>query len=163
MFDVNRKLANMITIGVICEIFIQDDKHTAKVDINGRVTDELPILSFASKQFKVSTPLAVGQQVAVLFPDGGDWGFIIGSLYSQEINEPSIFKNGIYGFEFKDGTKIYHDINANKTNITTNGSVEITGTVTVNGDFHVNGKITDSKGAISDLRTEDSRGDIYQR
>ncbi|GEM_PF-3465393 len=163
MFDINRKFANMITIGVICEIFIENNKHTAKVDINGRVSDELPILSLASELFKISTPYEIGQQVIVLSPDGGDWGVIIGSLYSQKISEPSIFKDGVYGFEFKNGTKIYHDIKMNKTNITTNGIIDIVGKVTVNGDFHVNGKITDSKGAISDLHTVDSRGDTYQR
>lgn len=163
MFETNRKMANLITVGIVCEIFISETKHTAKVDINGRVSDELPILSFASKHLKVSTPFEIGQQVVVLFPDGGDWGVIVGSLYSQKITEPSIFTDGVYGCEFENGTKIYHDINANKTNIITSGEVNIAGKVTINGDLHVNGKITDSKGAISDLRTEDSRGDIYQR
>lgn len=163
MFDIERRLSNLITVGVICEVFVSEDKHTAKVDINGMVTDELPILSFASKQLKVSTPFETGQQVVVLFPDGGDWGVILGSLYSKKIKEPSIFEEGVYGFEFGNGTKIYHDANANETNVITSGKVNITGTVTINGDFHVNGKITDSKGAISDLRTVDSDGDTYQR
>lgn len=88
MQEIHRKLDNIAQVGTVTQI--RAGKALAKVNILGRVTDFLPVKMIGNSFVKVWIPIAVGEQVIVISPQGdGNGGFIIPSILNQGAKEPS--------------------------------------------------------------------------
>ena len=93
----------MLEFGTIVETKSQNGKALAKVNILGRVTDWLPILSSANSFKRSFTPARINEQVAVL-----DDLLILGSIFNKACREPA-GDNSKEITEFEDGTIISYD------------------------------------------------------
>ena len=93
----------MLEFGTIVETKSQNGKALAKVNILGRVTDWLPILSSANSFKRSFTPARINEQVAVL-----DDLLILGSIFNKGCSEPA-GDNSKEIMEYEDGTLISYD------------------------------------------------------
>ncbi len=99
----------MLEFGTVKEV--RNDKALAIVNILGRDTDWLPLLSDANSFKKHFIPLRVGQQVCVL-----DDRLILGGLFYKGCDEPSA-NNSKEIIEYEDGTKISYDTKSKELSI----------------------------------------------
>ncbi|NPA64049.1 MAG: hypothetical protein GXO16_03645 [Epsilonproteobacteria bacterium] len=100
-----RRIDNVVQIGKICEIKSHEGKALARVEINGRVTDFLPVFLWSSDFLKVWLPIRLGQQVSVLHPFGdGNFGIILPGIYHKNNKEPegANEKNIIFEIRYKE-------------------------------------------------------------
>lgn len=130
--EIARKLANLIGLGTIA----QADHSSArvKVDINGRVTDWLPIPADIGNNFIRWRPLRVGTQVLVACP-GGDPAnaIIVQILYSAALSPPAN-RGDVDIIAFDDGTTLEYDTGAkrltvkatDRLTVETGGNTEVT-------------------------------------
>ncbi len=155
--EILNKINNLIQIGTISEV--KSNKALARVDLMGRVTDFLPVLSQSNTFKKHYIPARVGEQVVVLAPFGeASGGVILRGVYNKQTKEPSANTTQDIQ-EYEDGTKVTYDSNArelkieasNKINIicksatVTANSVDITATTSNTGDVTINGNLTVSQ------------------
>ena len=125
--EILRRIDNIVQIGTICEI--KPDKALAKVNILNRVTNFMPVLSFANTFKRHFTPIAVGEQVLVFCIGGqADNGIIIRGMFYKDDNgkhkEPDGSNENVEVIEYKDGTTIQYE--ENKITIDARGDIEIT-------------------------------------
>jgi len=110
MIEVERKLNNLIQIGIVTEVKSDEGLALARVDVLGRVTDFLPVFKWANDFVKVWLPIKVGQQVVVLSPFGNaNSGIILPSIYNKTCKEPSDANDKNVVLEFAKGVKIVCD------------------------------------------------------
>lgn len=105
--ELQRKLANIIRIGIIKEI----DYETAKVrvKIGEFLTDFLPWITGRAGEDKSWAPPDIDEQVVVLSPFGElSLGVALPSIYQQKYL-PSERQENADIFEFKDGTRLLYD------------------------------------------------------
>jgi len=146
--EINRKLNNLIQIGTVVETKSDKGLALARVDIDGRVTDFLPVFLFNNDFIKVWIPVRVKQQVVVLSPFGNaDFGVILPAIYNVGNKEPAganannvIVEIGSVRIE-TDGQSV--DISA-PVSVNLNTPV-----VNMSGDLVVTGNITDSRGDLT--------------
>jgi len=93
----------MLEFGTIVETKSQNGKALAKVNILGRVTNWLPILSSANSFKRSFIPARINEQVAVL-----DDLLILGSIFNKACSEPA-GDNSKEITQFEDGTVISYD------------------------------------------------------
>lgn len=106
-----------IQIGTITEV--KNANGTAKVKVDGRVTDWLPVIApNATKSKKSFSPSNVGDQVLILNPHGSNRdGFILKGLYHDNFKPPSGAGDDTEVVEFGDGTVVTFDINGGELKI----------------------------------------------
>lgn len=160
--ELKRKLENIVQIGTISITKSIAGKALARVILdddgtNKRVTNFIPVVSFANSFGKVWFPLRVNEQVIVFSPFGNaDSGFIIRSIFNKGCKEPSGANEHTSIIEFEDGTRLSYDTQSSdlkidavksinvicETATVTADSTTINSTSTHNGDVTINGKLT---------------------
>ena len=163
--ELNRRIANLVKIGVIEEADYSQAIPRAKVRMGDLLTTWLPMLALRAGQDQSWWPLEVGEQVLVLSPSGDPaQGFILGS-----INQSRVPANGnkqeLHRTNYADGAVIEYDraahaLNAQlpsgaTTELISDGGVSVFGDLTVDGNIKATQDITDKK------RSMQADRDIY--
>ncbi|WMT84092.1 phage baseplate assembly protein V [Wolbachia endosymbiont of Listronotus oregonensis] len=105
--ELNRKLANIIRIGVVKEIGYE--KAKVRVKIGGIVTDYLPWITSKAGKDRDWSPPDIDEQVMVFSPLGElSLGVILGGIYQEKYAAPEN-KKEINSVKFQDGTKFTYD------------------------------------------------------
>ena len=115
LVELKRRLENIVQIGQISATKNQDGKALARVVVHDvgedkRVTDFLPVISFANSFARVFFPIRVGEQVLVisLFGDANK-GFILRSIFNKSCKEPTGASENKAIVEFEDGAIFSYD------------------------------------------------------
>lgn len=105
--ELNRKLANIIRIGLVKEV--DYEKAKVRVKIGDIVTDYLPwITSKAGKDRDWSAP-DIDEQVMVFSPPGEiSLGVVLRGIYQEKYSAPEN-KKEIKSVKFQDGTRLLYD------------------------------------------------------
>ncbi|MDD9334717.1 MULTISPECIES: phage baseplate assembly protein V [unclassified Wolbachia] len=105
--ELQRKVANIIRIGVVKEV--DYEKAKVRVKIGEFLTDYLPwITSKAGKDRNWSSP-GIDEQVVVFSPFGElSLGVVLGGIYQKKYPAPEN-KKEINSIKFQDGTKFTYD------------------------------------------------------
>jgi phage baseplate assembly protein V len=128
-----------IQIGTITEV--DNKKALARVEVDGRVTDWLPIISMSSKFKRHFTPIRIKDQVMVLNPFGSNEnGFILRGVFFKDVDVPIGAEDDIEIIEYEDGTILKFDIKNKLVSIDTPNSFKLN--VGGNIDITAGGKIT---------------------
>jgi phage baseplate assembly protein V len=110
--ELERRLANLIRIGVIQETNHADKK--LRVAMGATQTAWLPWPAEIGNNFVKWRPLRVGQQVIVIAPSGElNQAVIVGQLYGGGIEAPSTDEQKDL-IQFEDGTQIEYDSAAHR-------------------------------------------------
>ncbi|APR98989.1 phage baseplate assembly protein V [Wolbachia endosymbiont of Folsomia candida] len=105
--ELQRKLANIIRIGLVKEIDYENAR--ARVQIGEFLTDWLPWITSRAGEDRNWAPPNVNEQVVVLSPLGElSLGIVLPAIYQQKYL-PSEHQENADIFEFKDGTKLLYD------------------------------------------------------
>lgn len=103
-------LKNLITIGTITETKSAEGKALARVNLCGRITDFLPVVSFANSYKRHYIPARIGEQVLVLNPYGEpSSGLIIPSIFNKGCKESEGASNTKEIFTYEDGVSFSYD------------------------------------------------------
>ncbi len=122
--QLERRLNNIVNIGTVVEV--NTTKALAKVDILGRISPFMPVLSSANSFKKKATPIRVNEQVAVFCPFGDcDFGFIITGFFNTNCKEPKKFDESIEVIEYSDGTIISYNTKNKVLDISCVGDINI--------------------------------------
>ncbi|MCJ7455100.1 MAG: phage baseplate assembly protein V [Wolbachia endosymbiont of Homalodisca vitripennis] len=105
--ELNRKLANIIRIGVVKEI--DYEKAKVRVKIGDIVTDYLPWITSKAGKDRDWSPPDIDEQVLVLSPLGElSLGIVLPGIYQEKY--PALEnKKEINSVKFQDGTKFTYD------------------------------------------------------
>ena len=131
LVELKRRLENIVQIGQVSATKNQEGKALARVVVHDvgeekRVTDFLPVLSFANTFFRVFIPIRVGEQVLVISPFGDtNKGFIFRSIFNKGCKEPNGASENRTVIEFEDGTIIFYDTKSKKLDFNCVGDVSI--------------------------------------
>lgn len=168
--ELYRRLKNMARFGTVTEAKSVDGKALARVKIDERVTDFLPIMSFSNGFRKHWIPTLPKEQVLVISPFGAaDSGIVFRSIFNKSAKEPAGANEHTEIIEYSDGTRISYDTDAKElkiaaagavniicqnanvtaTNTTINSTTTHNGNVTIDGDLSVTGSISDSIGSLT--------------
>ena len=129
--ELNNKVNNLIQIGTISEV--KEDKALARVDLMGRVSDFLPVLSQSNEFKKHFIPARVGEQVVVLSPFGeASGGVILRGVFNKSLKEPQASKSKEV-LEYEDGTKISYDTQAKELKVEASDKI----TIIAGGDVNI--------------------------
>ncbi|MCX3065203.1 MULTISPECIES: phage baseplate assembly protein V [unclassified Wolbachia] len=102
--ELNRKLANIIRIGLVKEV--DYEKARVRVKVGEFLTDWLPWITYRAESW---SPPNIDEQVVVLSPFGElSLGVVLPAIY-QEKYPPPENKKEISSVVFKDGTKLLYD------------------------------------------------------
>ncbi|MFP3016790.1 MAG: phage baseplate assembly protein V [Wolbachia sp.] len=102
--ELNRRLANIIRIGLIKEI--DYEKAKVRVKVGEFLTDWLPWITYRAESW---SPPNIDEQVVVLSPFGElSLGVVLPAIY-QEKYPPPENKKEINSAKFQDGTKLSYD------------------------------------------------------
>ena len=135
-------------VGTITEV--DNKKALAKVMVDDRVSDWLPVLSIASAFKKHFIPTKVNDQVMVLNPHGNNSnGFILRGIFYSDTNVPAGAGDNSEVIEYFDGTLLKFDIEKklisidtpNSLNLNVGGDINIVskGTINIHGsEVHIN-------------------------
>ncbi|WP_353274076.1 phage baseplate assembly protein V [Wolbachia endosymbiont (group A) of Ennomos erosarius] len=105
--ELNRKLANIIRIGLVKEI--DYEKAKVRVKIGEFLTDLLPWITSKAGKDRNWSPPDIDEQVVILSPLGElSLGVVLGGIY-QEKYPASENKKEINSVKFQDGTKLSYD------------------------------------------------------
>jgi phage baseplate assembly protein V len=111
-------------IGTITEV--NNKKALAKVLVDERVSDWLPVLSIASAFKKHFIPIKIDDQVMVLNPYGNNEnGFILRGIFYSEQNVPTGAGDNSEVIEYADGTLLKFDIENKIISINTPSEITI--------------------------------------
>jgi len=148
MAETLRRLENLVQIGTITETKASDGKALARVNINGRVTDFLPVLMVNNDFVKVWIPPRVNEQVTVLSPFGdGDFGVILPAIYNKADKEPAGANANNVIVEVGD---VRMETDGAMVDISAPVSVNLnTPVVKMSGNLAVAGDISDSRGDLT--------------
>ncbi|KLT22638.1 baseplate assembly protein GpV [Wolbachia endosymbiont of Armadillidium vulgare str. wVulC] len=105
--ELNRKLANVIRIGVVKEI--DYEKAKVRVKIGEFLTDWLPWITMKAGEDRSWLPPNIDEQVIVLSPFGElSLGVALAGIYQQKYAAPKN-KKEINSVKFQDGTKFTYN------------------------------------------------------
>ncbi|WP_265044155.1 phage baseplate assembly protein V [Wolbachia endosymbiont (group A) of Epagoge grotiana] len=105
--ELNRKVANIIRIGVIKEI--DYEKAKVRVKIGELLTDFLPWITSRAGEERSWLPPSINEQVVILSPLGElSLGVVLSGIYQQKYAAPEN-KKEINSVKFQDGTKFTYD------------------------------------------------------
>ncbi len=105
--ELNRKLANVIRIGVVKEI--DYEKAKVRVKIGEFLTDWLPWITMKAGEDRSWLPPNIDEQVIVLSPFGElSLGVALAGIYQQKYAAPEN-KKEINSVKFQDGTKFTYN------------------------------------------------------
>ncbi|MDN5248466.1 MAG: phage baseplate assembly protein V [Wolbachia endosymbiont of Tyrophagus putrescentiae] len=105
--ELQRKLANIVRIGIVKEI--DYEKAKVRVKIGELLTDFLPWITGRAGEDRTWSPLSIGEQVIVLSPLGElSLGVVLAGIYQQKYPLPEN-KKDMSSLVYKDGTKLSYD------------------------------------------------------
>ncbi|MGL9758418.1 MAG: phage baseplate assembly protein V [Wolbachia sp.] len=105
--ELNRKLANIIRIGLIKEV--DYEKARVRVKIGEFITDWLPWVTARAGEDRSWFAPNIDEQVMVLSPMGElSLGVVLPAIYQQKYF-PSECRKDAHIFEFQDGSKVSYD------------------------------------------------------
>jgi len=105
--ELQRKMANIVRIGVVKEI--DYEKAKVRVKIGDIVTDYLPWITSRAGEGRSWLPPSINEQVVVLSPLGElSLGVVLAGIYQQKYAAPEN-KKEINSVKFQDGTKFTYD------------------------------------------------------
>ena len=171
--DLRRRLAALVRLGLVAEVDLE--RARVRVDYDRAAdgapvqTGWLPWLAGLAGPDRSWRPLSVGEQVAVLSPDGDlAGGIVLGALYRADHPAPSA-SAAKHLVEYRDGAVVAYDAEAHElraalpdgatVSIESSGGVSITGDVAVTGGLSVTGDIA-ADGDVSAEGDVTAEGDI---
>ena len=105
--ELQRKLANIVRIGIIKEIDYV--KAKVRVKIGELLTGFLPWIAMRAGEDRTWTPPSIDEQVIVFSPLGElSLGVVLAGIYQQKYHAPES-KKEVSSLVFKDGTKLLYD------------------------------------------------------
>ncbi|WP_341813310.1 phage baseplate assembly protein V [Wolbachia endosymbiont (group B) of Germaria angustata] len=105
--ELNRKLANVIRIGIVKEI--DYEKAKVRVKIGELLTDFLPWITSRAGEERSWLPPSINEQVVILSPLGElSLGVVLAGIYQQNYSAPENSEM-INSLVFQDGTKLLYD------------------------------------------------------
>ncbi|WP_341808367.1 phage baseplate assembly protein V [Wolbachia endosymbiont (group E) of Neria commutata] len=105
--ELQRKLANIVRIGLVKEI--DYEKAKVRVKIGEFLTDFLPWITTRAGEDKTCSPLSIEEQVVVLSPLGElSLGIVLPAIYQQKYPPPEC-RETAHTFEFQDGSKVSYN------------------------------------------------------
>lgn len=105
--ELNRRLANIMRIGLVKEIDYK--KARARIKVGEFLTDYLPWITYRAGEDRSWSPLSLDEQVMVLSPYGElSLGVVLPAIYQEKYPTPEN-KKEISSVVFKDGTKLSYD------------------------------------------------------
>ncbi|UPA54970.1 phage baseplate assembly protein V [Wolbachia pipientis] len=105
--ELQRKVANIIRIGLVKEIDYEEAK--VRVKIGDIVTDYLPWITSKAGKDRDWCPPDIDEQVIILCPLGElSLGVVLPGIYQQKYSAPEN-KKEINSVKFQDGTKFTYD------------------------------------------------------
>lgn len=111
--ELNRKLANIIRVGLVKEI--DYEKARVRVKVGEFLTDYLPWITYRAGEDKSWSPPSIDEQVIVLSPGGElSLGVVLPAIYRAIPQECQKTANIL---EFGDGTKLSYDSGKNHLEI----------------------------------------------
>jgi len=140
--EIQRRLNNFLQIGTIKQI--DPSKALAKVNLLGRTTDFLPILSIANSFKRKFVPIRVDEQVCVFCPNGNsDFGIIIPSIFNKNFKEPNGANENKEISVYEDGTTVFYDVSTNTLSVDCVGDINIKAggniTIKAGGNIDIDG------------------------
>ncbi|MFP3030520.1 MAG: phage baseplate assembly protein V [Wolbachia sp.] len=105
--ELNRKLANIIRIGLVKEV--DYEKAKVRVKIGEFLTDWLPWITSKAGKDRNWSPPDIDEQVMVFSPLGElSLGVVLAGIYQEKYLAPEN-KKGINSIKFQDGTRLLYD------------------------------------------------------
>ncbi|KLT21842.1 baseplate assembly protein GpV [Wolbachia endosymbiont of Armadillidium vulgare str. wVulC] len=105
--ELNRKLANVIRIGIVKEI--DYEKAKVRVKIGEFLTDYLPWITSKAGKDRDWSPPDIDEQVMIFSPLGElSLGVVLGGIYQEKYPAPEN-KKEINSVKFQDGTILLYD------------------------------------------------------
>ncbi|WP_341810125.1 phage baseplate assembly protein V [Wolbachia endosymbiont (group A) of Apotomis capreana] len=105
--ELQRKVANIIRIGVVKEI--DYEKAKVRVKIGEFITDWLPWITSKAGKDRDWSPPDIDEQVMVFSPLGElSLGVVLGGIYQEKYSAPEN-KKEINSMKFQDGTRLLYD------------------------------------------------------
>ncbi|MFP3015666.1 MAG: phage baseplate assembly protein V [Wolbachia sp.] len=105
--ELNRKLANIIRIGLVKEV--DYEKAKVRVKIGEFLTDWLPWITSKAGKDRNWSPPDIDEQVMVFSPLGElSLGVVLAGIYQEKYPAPEN-KKGINSIKFQDGTRLLYD------------------------------------------------------
>lgn len=105
--ELQRKLANIVRIGVIKEV--DYEKAKVRVKIGELLTDFLPWITSRAGEERSWLPPSINEQVVILSPLGElSLGVVLAGIYQQNYSAPENSEM-INSLVFQDGTKLLYD------------------------------------------------------
>ncbi|WP_264686965.1 phage baseplate assembly protein V [Wolbachia endosymbiont (group B) of Rhopobota naevana] len=105
--ELQRKVANIIRVGVIKEI--DYEKAKVRVKIGEFLTDYLPWITSKAGKDRDWSPPDIDEQVMIFSPLGElSLGVVLGGIYQEKYHAPEN-KKEINSVKFQDGTKFTYD------------------------------------------------------
>ncbi|WP_416860566.1 phage baseplate assembly protein V [Helicobacter ganmani] len=119
-------LKNLITIGTITETKSAEGKALARVNLCGRITDFLPVVSFANSYKRHYIPARIGEQVLVFSPYGeANGGIILRGIFNQECKESEEANNTREILTYEDGVSFSYDTETSTLKIDSPKQIQI--------------------------------------
>jgi phage baseplate assembly protein V len=127
----------MIRRGIVVAV----DEKTARVrvqmpDLDGIVSNWLPVLNHKTHQDKAYWMPDIGEYVIVAFDEEGEHsdGYVLGAIYN-EADIPPVVSKDKYFVRFSDGTEIEYDRQQHNLRISVKGNItiEATGNIVIKG------------------------------
>ncbi|WP_341816166.1 phage baseplate assembly protein V [Wolbachia endosymbiont (group B) of Elophila nymphaeata] len=105
--ELQRKLANIVRIGVVKEI--DYEKAKVRVKIGELLTDYLPWITSKAGKDRDWSPPDIDEQVVVFSPLGElSLGVVLAGIYQEKYHSPEN-KKEINSIKFQDGTRLLYD------------------------------------------------------
>ncbi|WP_264686590.1 phage baseplate assembly protein V [Wolbachia endosymbiont (group B) of Rhopobota naevana] len=105
--EMQRKLANIVRIGVVKEV--DYEKAKVRVKIGELLTDFLPWITSRAGEERSWLPPSINEQVVILSPLGElSLGVVLPGIYQQKYSAPEN-KKEVSSLTFQDGTKLSYD------------------------------------------------------
>ncbi|WP_174515816.1 MULTISPECIES: phage baseplate assembly protein V [unclassified Wolbachia] len=105
--ELQRKLANIIRIGVVKEV--DYEKAKVRVQIGELLTDYLPWITSKAGKDRDWFPPDIDEQVVIFSPFGElSLGVVLGGIYQEKYAAPEN-KKEINSIKFQDGTRLLYD------------------------------------------------------
>ncbi|WP_264707174.1 phage baseplate assembly protein V [Wolbachia endosymbiont (group A) of Acrocera orbiculus] len=105
--ELQRKMANIVRIGVVKEI--DYEKAKVRVKIGELLTDFLPWITSRAGEERSWLPPSINEQVVILSPLGElSLGVVLAGIYQEKYPAPEN-KKEINSIKFQDGTRLLYD------------------------------------------------------
>ncbi|MEC4735612.1 phage baseplate assembly protein V [Wolbachia endosymbiont (group A) of Andrena dorsata] len=105
--ELQRKLANIVRIGVVKEV--DYEKAKVRVQIGELLTDYLPWITSKAGKDRDWFPPDIDEQVVIFSPFGElSLGVVLGGIYQEKYAAPEN-KKEINSIKFQDGTRLLYD------------------------------------------------------